>query len=237
MLFVLTENVPASRPLLSKYPALTVGTGLVLGTFAESCEGAILHTDIDDITLAPGDSLFFDVMHLSNGPYASTSFFYGSSFSLLILNDGNYGVYSNAAPMGYGQPYYNYLQVGSNGYVNQFNKGDTIGPGTTDNINTTNAYLFNPPGGYWSDGVGYMGLMVADTNNDTDFYRFGWARVVFGQEEAIIRVTLTDFAIELEPGVPIKAGQVPEPSSLGLLAMGAAGLAHLRRRRAKASGA
>lgn len=42
--------------------------------------------------------------------------------------------------------------------------------------------------------------------------------------------TVTGFAYESDLGQPIAAGAVPEPSSLGLLAMGATGLAAYRRR-------
>jgi len=47
------------------------------------------------------------------------------------------------------------------------------------------------------------------------------------------KVTAVDWAYESTVGAPIRAGAIPEPSTLALasLAMGCAGLAALRRRR------
>jgi hypothetical protein len=57
---------------------------------------------------------------------------------------------------------------------------------------------------------------------------YGWARLSVGTTGD---GNVVDWAYE-DTGAPIAAGAVPEPSSLGLLAAGAAGLAQWRRRRA-----
>jgi hypothetical protein len=43
-------------------------------------------------------------------------------------------------------------------------------------------------------------------------------------------ITVHEWAYESVPGVGIAAGAIPEPSGLGLLALGSAGLAARRRR-------
>ncbi len=61
---------------------------------------------------------------------------------------------------------------------------------------------------------------------------FGWVRLSVDDQ---LGVVLHDFAIESEPDTAIAAGAgtIPEPGSLGLLALGAVGLAALRKRRSR----
>ena len=56
---------------------------------------------------------------------------------------------------------------------------------------------------------------------------FGWVGLEVEQHRLTARVTA--WAYE-DTGAPIRAGEIPEPSPLALLAMGAAGIAALRRR-------
>lgn len=58
---------------------------------------------------------------------------------------------------------------------------------------------------------------------------FGWMRMTVNSGGG---GTIVDWAYESTPEVAITAGAVPEPSSLACLAMGALGLATLRRRKA-----
>lgn len=59
---------------------------------------------------------------------------------------------------------------------------------------------------------------------------FGWVRVSI--DNAAGTFVVNDWAYNTVAGEGIRAGQVPEPTSLGMLAAGAAGVAAMRRRRA-----
>lgn len=112
--------------------------------------------------------------------------------------------------------------------------GDTVGPGSTWNTNIW-AYLDKP--GWtlsaaqpWSTGTddtqGYIGFYYAQGANRN----YGWARFTFnnGPSESL---TLNAFAYETTSNTAITIQEVPEPTTLGLMVSGAAGILALRRRK------
>jgi hypothetical protein len=74
----------------------------------------------------------------------------------------------------------------------------------------------------------YVGLSFTSNGNT----HFGWAEVSVELGSAALNVHRV--AYNDEPGGPISVDAIPEPSTMGLMLLGAAGIAVLKRRRRKA---
>ena len=96
-----------------------------------------------------------------------------------------------------------------------------------DKVVVLSAYLESEGWTVWWDNQLAAGEAFIGVKFSTN--RFGWIRVNMGGAP-LNSFTIVDFAFA-GPNEPITAGQVPEPGSLGLLALGAGGLATWRRRR------
>ncbi len=83
---------------------------------------------------------------------------------------------------------------------------------------------------------GTPGLLGLSFTSGADQFN-GWARIIAdpGGLEGPESATLVDFAYNETPGDPIAAGEAPEPSSLALFGLGAAGIVALRKRRRPAA--
>ena len=115
-------------------------------------------------------------------------------------------------------------------YVSALSEGDlidatTVGPA----FSATMAYgAVNPNAEFNNVDGAFIGLSFPDTNNDP---LYGWIRVKVDNAAGVFEVI--DWAYNSTPGNGIRAGTVPEPGTLGLLAAGALGVAGMRRRRAE----
>ncbi|MEM8866346.1 MAG: PEP-CTERM sorting domain-containing protein [Planctomycetota bacterium] len=156
----------------------------------------------------------------------------GDAFTDVLLKNyvfagGNYqGASVNGAP---GQ-----LAI-SNGsfpyYVTALSEGDlidstTVGPSFAGSL----AYsTVNPNAEFGDIDGGLIGLSFPIGGNAPQFLHFGWIRVSI--DNAAGTFVVNEWAYNTVPGEGILAGQVPEPSTLGLLAAGALGVGAMRRRR------
>ena len=185
--------------------ALLGGTGL---------EAGIIYSGPQDITLAPGVSssstarIDLDGNHLPD-------------FEFYFYNSGN--VFGSSSRWAYGlAPGNRIATTGSSGARN-FNSNDLIGtPGSLLGSAAESASLFR--------FSGFMGVQLDNGN-------FGWIQVKSGSEPKSL--TIVGWAYE-DSGQHLTAGAVPEPTSamlmgLGLMAMGAAGVRELRRRKRQAT--
>ncbi len=133
------------------------------------------------------------------------------------------------------------FSYGLYGYVSKFGFGERISAGPFANQGGTMVFAggvgtFNAQ---WLDGgTGFVGF----TFNSGAGAQYGWARVTFDDAEVPpnglrYNFTLVDYAFG-SVGDKVKAGQVPESgSSLGLLALGCAGILACRRFGPEAAGA
>jgi hypothetical protein len=97
-------------------------------------------------------------------------------------------------------------------------------------VNTSGGLL---TGGYWSStgGDAYLGFYFNGPANP----QAGWADIQTSGNPNSTSFTIVNYAYETNPNTAITAGQTsdtPEPSTMALIGLGAAGLIALRRRRA-----
>ena len=74
---------------------------------------------------------------------------------------------------------------------------------------------------------GYLGMKFDDGAGTVNY---GWAEITLDQAGQNQTIELHAYAYETETDTAIKTGAIPEPSTLGILALGAVGLAAWRRR-------
>jgi len=197
--------------------ATAVAAGAALA--ASSPAGAAIVTGTVNATVTPGTGTFFldldgdNVDDFGFGVFTSST---SSSTSAYVSAQGNNGIFTTS---------------GSFNYAQAFEGSQSVGTGTGSSTNLNGHAVLTSSGSFGNFGGStprYLGLRFNATGGNASGFVYGWARVAVPNPGEI---RIYDFAYE-DSGAPIHVpNEVPEPSTLLLMASGAAGLLALRRRR------
>ncbi|HWB04759.1 MAG TPA: PEP-CTERM sorting domain-containing protein [Verrucomicrobiales bacterium] len=206
------------RSKLAAYAA--AGTAATF-TGTQTSDGAITYTQVgvllQDTTLdgtVVSRDLLFDTFHLSLVHGVGTA---GAATGYAIV-DPDLGGNPTALFAGFSASGYRYVtKVPAGSFISSLAFPLAAGAFAT--------MAFN--GGYGNDKFLAAGEAFIGVKFDTN--RFGWIRLNMSGAP-LNAFTIVDFAYG-GPGEALRVGQIPEPGSLGLLALGAGGLASWRRRR------
>ena len=203
----------------------TAGAATALG-IATSAEAAINVVNVNQTFDAGPGSTSVHYFQLTGG---------ANSFGL--AHQRSYYGYLGVAKFGiFGGGAFNGFSVGSFPYVAKLANGGNIAGGAFAAAAVgTLAFGYGYANSQWvNPGQGYIGFKFTDAAGQ----EYGWASVTVNGANASNTFTLNSYAYTTA-GEVITAGQtslaVPEPGSLGLLAVGGAGLLAWRQRRARAA--
>jgi hypothetical protein len=210
---------------LGTYLTLGVGAGMI---GSQSSDAAIVYWDITPMTVTTGMRPFVNPL---TGDHANDSAPNTTPTIGLNFKSGNY-IYSITELSD--DPVPPSIAFGDNDRMFRFLTNDTIGVSSA--FKTNWSYMDRP--GWttaesdWATGVDGTSGYVGFSFDNAGTVNYGWLAVTYNA--AAQTLVVGDFAYE-NSGASILAGDIgviPEPSSLGLLALGASGLLARRRRQA-----
>lgn len=214
------DNVSStlSQPSRKLRAAYTLAAGAAASVAVQDADAAVVYSGLQNISVTQFNS---QNLNLDGDAFADIK------LKNYVFGGGNYqGATVNFAPgklVGFtaGNSYVTALTAG------QSIDGSTLGPSFFGSL----AYGASNPNAQFNNATdAYIGLSFPSGANTY----FGWVRVDIKNSAGTFLIK--DWAYESQSGVGIRAGDglVPEPSTLGLLACGAAGIAAIRRQRAAA---
>ena len=206
------------EPLARRLKATAVAAGAALA--ATSPVGAAIVTDTVDETVTSSSGSFLLDLDGDNQSDFQFDVFAGStssSTSAYVRAAGNNGIFATS--------------TGFSAYAQALEGSQSVGTGTGSSTNLNGHAVLTSSGSFGNFGGStprYLGLRFNATGGNASGFVYGWARVAVPNPGEI---RIYDFAYE-DSGAPIHVpNEVPEPSTLLLMASGAAGLLALRRRR------
>jgi hypothetical protein len=199
------DKKASALPTLLKTTGVLAGVALVPCLSASMAQGAVIAGTGFGAQSTVGTGPTSQVVDLFGGK-ASLSVYVNGSVPYLWLESAglNTGIFVS----------------GSN--LRQFANGSLIGGLSTDT---------RTGGDFARDATTYFGVIFTD---DLDDDHIGWVEVEVDMNDSDSYIKFIAWGYETDADTPISAGAIPEPSSLALLACGAAGLV-AKRRKKKAS--